>query len=170
MAYSKTSWVDDVTPISATNMNHIETGVYNLNNALWCGKCAGLAEADRVNISMAQYITFNREIADDYDTNEALSTNWTKLTVPTGATKIRIETDGFVTRASFGVYSCYIRKNGGNLQLLNWVQAHNDTYDMYWNHGIYQFTVTAGDYFQLYGTTDSESEITMFNFIMTVLA
>jgi len=32
MAYVKTNWVDDVTPLSATNMNNIEDGLINTNN------------------------------------------------------------------------------------------------------------------------------------------
>jgi len=31
MAYVKTNWVDDVTPLSATNMNNIEEGLANIN-------------------------------------------------------------------------------------------------------------------------------------------
>jgi len=31
MAYVKTDWVDDVTPLSATNMNNIENGLANIN-------------------------------------------------------------------------------------------------------------------------------------------
>ena len=30
MAYLKKTWQDDVTPISATNMNHIEQGIFSL--------------------------------------------------------------------------------------------------------------------------------------------
>jgi len=32
VAYVKTNWVDDVTPLSATNMNNIEDGLINTNN------------------------------------------------------------------------------------------------------------------------------------------
>lgn len=34
MAYEKTEWQNGVTPLSADNMNHIEEGIYQLNQSL----------------------------------------------------------------------------------------------------------------------------------------
>ena len=34
MAYVKTTWIDDVTPLSATNLNNIETGIEQLSVGL----------------------------------------------------------------------------------------------------------------------------------------
>jgi len=35
MAYVKTNWVDDVTPLSSTNMNNIEDGIANVYDGAW---------------------------------------------------------------------------------------------------------------------------------------
>ena len=35
MAYTKTNWVNGQTPINATNLNHIEEGIYNIYNDLF---------------------------------------------------------------------------------------------------------------------------------------
>lgn len=35
MAYEKTEWQNGVTPLSADNMNHIEEGIYQLNQSLY---------------------------------------------------------------------------------------------------------------------------------------
>ena len=35
MTYVKTNWVDDVTPLSATNMNNIEDGIANVYDGAW---------------------------------------------------------------------------------------------------------------------------------------
>ena len=34
MAYTKTTWVDDVTETNATNFNHIEQGIYDAHESL----------------------------------------------------------------------------------------------------------------------------------------
>ena len=35
MAYTKTNWVNGTTPINATNLNHIEDGIFNIYNDLF---------------------------------------------------------------------------------------------------------------------------------------
>lgn len=87
--YSKTNWVDNTTPISATNMNKIETAIENLNLALFSNKFSQLSGCTYTNTSTD--LAFS---TTDINTLGAVTGTTSKIiTIPTGITKIRIKTN-----------------------------------------------------------------------------
>lgn len=62
MAYSKKTWVDDVTPVSAANMNNIENGIIGLTKDMM--KTTIMAEA--------QFYNHDNIVIDSYDDNSGI--------------------------------------------------------------------------------------------------
>lgn len=65
MAYTKTNWIDDVTPLSATNMNNIEQGIFDLVPVLTAGNIVLFKCLDEIS-------------------NEGTSAGWSTLALTAG--------------------------------------------------------------------------------------
>lgn len=94
MAYTKTNWINDQTPLNATNMNHIEQGIYNndqnkankstittitLNSANWQTSPSNIYSYSYTLSGVISYIRVSRwqsndsaDLQDIRDNNNAL--------------------------------------------------------------------------------------------------
>lgn len=70
MAYTKTTWVNNVTPLNATNMNNIETGIYD--NSVNIGDLTNLSTTSKNN-TVAAINEVNNGLPVAY-TNEEIDT------------------------------------------------------------------------------------------------
>lgn len=110
MAYIKTTWVNDVTPVSAANMNKIENGVYDANRLVMCKIVDYQAVS---NGSTAAYSFSAATVQSDTDSFFNAGTP-DKITVSIAGTYeivVRIAFDANIT----GTRECQISVNGSGV-------------------------------------------------------
>lgn len=177
MPYTKQTWIDGVTPISKTKMDHIEQGIYDnsmLPGALYYGKFSQMSTSTVSTTSAV--MNFSAEANDDFSVID-LAISASRMTIPAelNGKKVRFKFIGTLGthQASGTGSSVSLRKNGSNIQTLGSISAdigaRNNITGTFESIPV---TVATDDYFELYATVSggsSPTSVTCDAFIMEVL-
>ena len=135
MAYVKTNWVDDVTPLSATNLNNIETGIEsNSTEQDKMGKYTEITANYTPGVQSC-IVDFTTEVHDDLNM-------WAigipdRIIIPAGVSLITVY--GYDGETDVGVGDGALRKNGSDIA--RGLRFHANTSAI---------PVSTGDYIQMY--------------------
>lgn len=153
------------TTTSKPNVYVASDGTLKRSTAAFRGALVYLNASESLNPSTAYQIPFTQE-AYDTDAIHDTGTNTTRLTVPTGVTKIRLLTQVvFSGKSDATLRSAYFKKNAGanfSGNAVGQIAALNHaTYGTYINITTPVLTVTSGDYFELTAYHEASSSLNL---------